>query len=313
MSFLRIAGIVLAGVVTLTPPPASAFDTSAVASVVSVLPAWPDPAVAEGRPRDPEGSGVAVFENGYIATADHVIGRAATVDVRLGDGRRLPATVIGRDPPSDVALLKIDEPLPVPPVNRTPVLGSPVCAVGNPFGLGLSISCGVVSALHRTGTGFNPFEDFIQTDAAVNPGGSGGGLFDADGRLIGMTSAIFTTQSDGDIGVNFAASIALVLRVAEDLRDHGRVLRARSGMTVTDIDDDARRLTSGVRVSRIQDGSGADNGGIAVGDIVTHVGDRAVHAPSDVTSAVFLNRRGDTITVDVVRNGASLSADIVLD
>ena len=149
----------------------------------------------------------------------------------------LAAEIIGRDPLTDIALLKIDMDLPLLIPGPEPALGDKVCALGNPSGLGLSLSCGVVSALHRTGTGFNPMEDFIQTDAAVNPGGSGGALLDGDDRLVGLVSAIFTKDSDANIGVNFAASHALVMRVTEDLAAHGRVIRGKSGLRVEDLDD----------------------------------------------------------------------------
>lgn len=314
MSLLRIV-LVCAFVlpVMARATPASGFDAAVMDSVVSVLPAWPDTTVTEGRPKDPEGSGVAIFDGGYIVTADHVIGRATDIAVRLRDGRRLAATVIGRDPPSDVALLKIAGDLPVPRIETNPSLGARVCAVGNPFGLGLSVSCGVISAVHRTGTGFNPFEDFVQTDAAINPGGSGGGLFLENGSLVGMNAAIFTNEGDGDIGVNFAASAALVVRVAEDLRDFGRVRRARSGLTVGDLGPEQAGQTHGVRVSRVRDGSAAAQAGVLVGDVLTHIESRPVFAPTDVTGAVFLKRPGESVALDLIRDGHRVAAVVTLE
>ncbi|MFP6744999.1 MAG: trypsin-like peptidase domain-containing protein [Alphaproteobacteria bacterium] len=164
-------GCAILAILLFTISPAIAFPAEVVESVVSVLPEWPD---GDALPERPEGSGTVVLPGGYIATNVHVLGRATAINVRLHDGRILAAEIIGRDPPTDIALLKIDMDLALLVPGPEPALGDKVCALGNPFGLGLSLSCGVVSALHRTGTGFNPMEDFIQTDAAVNPGGSGG-------------------------------------------------------------------------------------------------------------------------------------------
>ena len=163
---------VIAGVAS-PPARAQSFSSETLKSVVSVLPEWPgfkgEPG-REGRPKNPEGTAVAVLPGGYLATNVHVIGRAEKIDIRLEDGRVMPATIVGRDASTDLALLKVSVDLPVLPAAPEPVLGQRVCAVGNQFGMGLSVTCGVVSALHRTGTGFNEIEDFIQTDAVVNPG-----------------------------------------------------------------------------------------------------------------------------------------------
>jgi S1-C subfamily serine protease len=154
---------------------------------------------------------------GLLATALHVVDRATEITIRLRDGRRLEAQLVAGDPSSDIALLRVPEEIPVLQLASQPVLEAKVCAVGNQFGLGLSVTCGVVSATGRTGTSFNPVEDFIQTDATVNPGSSGGALLDDQGRLVGMLSAIFSKESDADIGVNFAVSSALLMRVVRDL------------------------------------------------------------------------------------------------
>ena len=195
----------------------------------------------------------------------------------------LPADIVGRDPLTDIALLKIDLDLPLLAPGPEPALGDKVCALGNPFGLGLSLSCGVVSALHRTGAGFNPMEDFIQTDAAVNPGGSGGALLDGEGRLVGLVSAIFTMDSDANIGVNFVASHALVVHVAEDLDDHERATLA------------------GARITRAA--GPAETAGLVPGDIITTVAGRPIHQASDITSALHLHRPGDAIAVSYSRDG----------
>ncbi|MFQ5785630.1 MAG: S1C family serine protease [Alphaproteobacteria bacterium] len=308
---LRFAGGVAAVVALMLAgaAPARAFDPAILQSVVSVLPEWPDSA---RLPEAPEGTAVAVLEGGYLATNVHVLGRAKRLRIRLDDGRVLPAEIVGIDPPTDIALIKAPLDLPVPETAPAPALGAPVCAIGNQFGLGLSVTCGVVSALNRTGAGFNPIEDFIQTDATVNPGGSGGALIDGTGRLVGLVSAIFTKKSDADIGVNFAASMALVMRVVEDLRAHGRVIRGRLGLAVADLDLDERRSGAGARVMRVAPDSGAAAAGLAPGDIVVAVAGRPIRKASDVTAAVQLHRIGDSFAVTYLRGGARREVTVTL-
>ncbi len=288
---------------------ARSFEPRILESVVSVLPEWPDGA---GRGAAPEGSAVAVMEGGYLATNDHVLGGATRVEVRLPDGRLAPAEIVGRDRPTDIALIKIEADLPVPPAAPEPGLGDPVCAVGNQFGLGLSVTCGVVSAVRRSGVGFNPIEDFIQTDAVANPGGSGGALVDRQGRLVGMISAIFTKESDANIGVNFAASLPLVMRVTEDLKAHGRVIRARSGLRVEALSPAERRRQVGVRVRRTTPGGPAERAGMKAGDVITALGGRRIRRPSDIPSAIQLYRVGDSVPVDYRRDGAPGRANLIL-
>ena len=176
--------------------PARAGSLSdAVNSIVAVLPDWPGGYQRQDRGlEEPEGSAVAVLSEGYLATNAHVLGRPKRVDIRLADGRLVAARIIGRDLRTDIALLKVPINLPVLEIVPPPPLGERVCAVGNAFGLGISMTCGVVSAVNRSNAGFNPVEDFIQTDAAVNPGASGGALVDGEGRLAGLLAAIFTKK-----------------------------------------------------------------------------------------------------------------------
>jgi len=188
---------------------------NAAPSVVIVEPTWPGyqrPGFGAPKGTAPEGSGVAVLEPGLIATAAHVVARATSVTVRDADGARYKAEIVAIDEASDLALLRIEKPVaPLEIAARRPATGAHVCVIGNAFGLGLSLTCGVVSAGARSGIGFNAVEDFIQTDAAVNPGASGGALVDEEGRLVGLISAIFTKQSDANTGVNFAVSADLLL------------------------------------------------------------------------------------------------------
>jgi S1-C subfamily serine protease len=300
----------------LAPAPGQAFEPRVLESVVSVLPLWPgherggQSRVPPGTA--PEGTATAIRANGYLVTALHVVARALEITVRLPDGREVPAELVGRDPPTDLAVLKVAADLPVLDDAPEPALGAPVCAVGNQFGLDLSVTCGVVSALHRSGTGFNPIEDFVQTDAAVNPGASGGPLVDAQGRLVGVLSAIFTKDADADIGVNFAASVQLVRRVAGDLIAHGRVIRARSGLRVADLELEVRARLVGARVLAVTPGGAAEQAGIEAGDVIVAVGARPVRKASDVTSALQLYRPGDRVALTVARDGAERSFELEL-
>ena len=300
----------------LAPAPGHAFEPRVLESVVSVLPLWPgherggQSRVPPGTA--PEGTATAIRAGGYLVTALHVVARALEITVRLPDGREVPAELVGRDPPTDLAVLKVEADLPVLDDAPEPALGAPVCAVGNQFGLDLSVTCGVVSALHRSGTGFNSIEDFVQTDATVNPGASGGPLVDAQGRLVGVLSAIFTKDADADIGINFAASVALVRRVVGDLIAHGRVVRARSGLRVADLEPEMRARLVGARVLAVTPGGAAEQAGIEAGDVIVGVGARPVRKASDVTSAFQLHRPGDRVAVTVARDGAERSFELEL-
>ena len=299
----------LALLVMASAAQAASFPPETLRSVVSVLPEWASPGVHRERP---EGTGVAVLAGGYVATNVHVIGRARRVHVRLHDGRMVEAEIVGRDRPTDIALLKVPVELPLLEVGPEPALAAPVCAVGNQFGLGLSVTCGVVSALRRSGTGFNAIEDFIQTDATVNPGGSGGALVDDQGRLVGLVSAIFTKQSDANIGVNFAASMALVLRVVEDLKAHGRVVRGQLGMRFGDLSSDARAGRGGALVVEVAPEGPAARAGLQVGDVIGEIAGRAIAKASDAIAAVQLHRPGERLEVVAWREGETVRVKVEL-
>ena len=309
------AGLICLALV-LPPAPAAAFEAGVLDSVVSVLPLWP----GHGRGgrgdappgAEPEGSAVAIRAGGYLATALHVVDKASDILVRPADGRLLPARLVGRDPATDLAVLKIEEDLPVLPLAPEPALGVPVCAVGNPFGLGLSVTCGVVSGVRRSGVGFNPVEDFIQTDATVNPGASGGALVDGEGRLVGLLSAIFTKKSDADIGVNFAASAALVARVTDDLIDHGKVRRVTAGFALEALSESERRETVGLRVRGLLPGGAAEQAGLRPGDIVTEIAGRRLAKVAEAVAAVQLHRPGDRLAVRLLRGGEALGLEVLL-
>lgn len=295
---------------------AEAFDPETLESVVSLLPKWPGyeqggvGAVPPGTA--PEGTAVAIRPGGYLVTALHVVDRATAIDVRLHDGRLRSAYVVGRDPATDIALLKTDEDIPLRPERQDAALGEPVCAVGNQFGLGLTVTCGVVSATQVTNAGFNPVEDFVQTDATVNPGSSGGALVDGQGRLVGMLSAIFTKESDADIGVNFAASMELVERVVDDLIAHGKVVRVQPGFQAIELTREERTTTAGARVAGVLPKGPADRAGLLVGDILLAAGDRQIRRTSDVVTALQLLRPGDRLSLHALRAGTPITLELVL-
>ncbi|GIR94321.1 MAG: hypothetical protein CM15mP95_3410 [Alphaproteobacteria bacterium] len=202
---------------------------SAIRSVVIVNPTWPGytkPGFGAPAGTAPAGSGVYFAEkrptSGYILTAAHVISRATDIEIVDSAGRTLPAEIHAVDQRRDIAILKTDLVGPVIPfgTGKMPI-GSHVCAIGNSFGLGHSISCGVVSAVNRQNIGFNEIEDFIQTDAAINPGSSGGALIDSEGRFVGLIDGIFTKDADIDAGVNFAISLSLIKASLADMRMRG--------------------------------------------------------------------------------------------
>jgi S1-C subfamily serine protease len=282
--------------------PAAAFE-----SVVTVLP------VRTGHERRAEpsglrslersGSGVVIRHGGFIATSAHVIGSARTVFVRFADGRERPASIIGQDAATDLALLRTDADLPAIVMGPEPAVGARVCAITNPFGVGLSITCGVASAVRRSGMGFNPVEDFIQTDAVLNPGSSGGALVDGEGRLVGLVSAIFTRKSDANIGVNFAASVTLLRRVVDDLIAHGAVRWGKPGLRLAPLSRQERRDVTGVRVVGLVPGEAAEKAGLRQGDVLSVVAGRAVRKRSDVTAAMALQSIGQPFDVEFIRDG----------
>ena len=199
--------------------------SAAAPSVVVIEPTWPGynrPGFGAPPGTAPAGTGIFIGtgdRSNHLVTAAHVITRATEIEIVTEDGMRHAATVIAVDNQRDIAILETKlKRRPITLRLTDPAIGEHGCAIGNSFGLGLSISCGVVSAIHRKQIGFNPIEDFVQTDAAINPGGSGGALVDADGRLIGMIDGIFTKEADIDAGVNFAVSVPLLIEGAELLR-----------------------------------------------------------------------------------------------
>jgi S1-C subfamily serine protease len=305
-----IAGAaILAWSLACAQAPDIAIAERAMKSVVSVLPAGSNKDVSA---KEPEGSGVAVFDGHYILTALHVFNTVGDIRVRTYDGELVRAQVMGRDKATDLALLKIEHALPVLETGGDPEIGTPVCAIGNAFGLGLSLSCGTVSAVHRSKTGFNPIEDFVQTDAAVNPGASGGALIDQQGRLVGILSAIFTKSADANIGVNFAVSAPLSMRVARALRDTGKLVWNFGGAVLKPYPKKHATGRLGGQIIRVTKGSAADVAGLKLDDIIFSAGDRRVRKPEDFYSAIARLEPGTAVEVSALRDGAEMQTTLTM-
>lgn len=283
-----------------------AMPPETLSSVVSVLPVWPGRAQGgTGGPPGvaPEGSGV-VLRPGIVATAWHVIEPADRIDVRLSDGRVLPAELLARDSATDIALLKVDADLPAISLAADPALADPVCAIGNAYGFGLSVTCGVVSALGVTSAGFNPVEDFVQTDAAANPGTSGGALVDPEGRLVGMISAIFASGSETNIGMNFAVSGPLLTRVTDALLADGQAIYPQPGWRLAQPDRQVLARIASPEVRALEAGGPAAQAGVTVGDLILSVGPRPVRTPRDVVAALALLPQGTaSVALTLERDG----------
>ncbi|MCT8971092.1 S1C family serine protease [Microbaculum marinisediminis] len=273
-------------------------------SVVSVLPLLP---AREVRSEEPEGSGVVIGDGRHVLTARHVVDGATAIHVRTAAGDIVAATLVGGDPLTDLAVLAVDDALPALAFAGDAALGEDVCAIGNAFGLGLTVACGVVSGVHMAGVGFNPIEDFVQTDAAINPGVSGGALVDEEGRLVGLVSAIFTKTSDANIGVNFAVAAPLAGHVAEAILEAGAFHPPRTGARLAPWPAPGETGRMAARVFSLEPGSPADRAGLREGDQIVRVGDRRIRGPADYISAVARIDAPAELAVEAVRDGETIN------
>lgn len=256
------------------------------------------------------GSGVIVSEDGYILTNNHVVEGATEVRVALNDGREFSAKVVGRDPKTDVAVLKVDEKgLPVVPLANSDKVevGDVVLAVGNPFGIGQTVTKGIVSATGRGNMGLD-YEDFIQTDAAINPGNSGGALVDSHGRLIGINTAILS-RSGGNQGIGFAVPTNLARDVMEQIVEDGQVSRGYLGVMIQDVTPALAKEfklkdNRGALVGDVTPRSPAEKAGLKTGDVIVALNGKPVVDSRRLRLEVARTRPGQTATVKVLRDGA---------
>ncbi len=267
------------------------------------------------------GSGVIVdAAKGLILTNDHVIKDAYEINVTLTDGRELRAEILGRDSDTDVALIQ------VPAENLTQIpmadssalrVGDFVVAVGNPFGLGQTVTSGIVSALGRSGLGIESLEDFIQTDASINLGNSGGALVNLRGELVGINTAIYSGAGKGSIGIGFAIPINLARDIMAQLIEHGEVRRGRLGAQGQDLTEQLAQAfgierNNGFIVTQIETGSPADKAGIRVGDVIVAANGKPIRSAAGMHNLVGLQRFGESFEITLFREGAEIELSVVM-
>jgi serine protease DegQ len=265
------------------------------------------------------GSGVIVASEGYVLTNHHVIQGADDIQLVLADGRRLAAHVRGIDPESDLAVLKADgEGLPAMTFANTENLqvGDVVLAIGNPFGLGNTVTLGIVSALGRNYLGVNRFEDFIQTDAAINPGNSGGALIDTAGNLVGINSTIFS-QSGGSLGIGFSIPVSLARNVFEQIVRDGEVTRGWLGIEPTAVTLEVAKALAltrpeGVVIRGIQPGGPAERAGMHVLDVVMEIGGKSTRNVPQLLARIAELPPGSNAKIRIVRSGQDVEVDVMV-
>jgi len=262
------------------------------------------------------GSGFIINSNGYIVTNNHVVQDATDIKVKGDDGREFPAKVVGRDPRTDLALIKIDATgLPVIPLGDSSQLqvGEQVMAIGNPFGLERTVTTGIVSAVGRV-IGQGPYDDFIQTDASINPGNSGGPLLNSHGQAIGINAAIFS-QSGGSVGIGFAIPINQAKSAVTQLAQSGKVTRGWLGVTIQPLTPDLARGfklagEGGALVADVQPNSPAAKAGVQAGDVITVYDGHKLSRPGDLSRLVADTPVGHQATMTIVRDGKPTALNV---
>ena len=270
------------------------------------------------NPDDNMGSGVIATQDGYILTNHHVLGDGTQIEVILVSGERLKARLIGSDPDTDLAVLKVDrQNLPtIEFAHRNDIaVGDVVLAIGNPFGVGQTVTMGIISALGRTQLGINTFENFIQTDAAINPGNSGGALVDARGQLLGINTAIYS-RSGGSLGIGFAIPISIVQEVMNQIIRQGRVIRGYIGVEPQDLTPElteALQLPTqqkGAIIAGVMRNGPAEKAGVHTGDVLVSIDETPVHDTTQVLNTIARLAPGSTAQFHFLRNGEEIELPI---
>jgi len=264
-----------------------------------------------------QGSGFIISKDGYILTNNHVVGEVDKITVTLQDGRKLDAQVVGTDPKSDVAVIKVEaDNLPVIELGDSDKLevGEWVIAVGNPFGLAATVTVGVVSAKGRGNVGIADYEDFIQTDAAINPGNSGGPLLNLEGKAVGLNTAIFS-RSGGYMGIGFAIPINMARHIKEQLVETGKVTRGYLGIYMEPMKTELAeyfglKQNQGVSVIQVVDGSPADEAGIKAGDIILEMDGKKLKGPQQFKNTIAMVEPGTKVSLLIYRDGKKLTKKI---
>ena len=276
----------------------------------------------QGQTKSGLGSGVVVSADGYILTNFHVVDGADQIEVALNDGKTLNARLVGGDPETDLAVLQIDQAkgsatqlaaITLGQMDNI-VVGDVVLAIGNPFGVGQTVTMGIVSALGRSHLGINTFENFIQTDAAINPGNSGGALVDSRGNLVGINTAIYS-RSGGSLGIGFAIPISTAKSVMEQIIATGSVTRGWIGVEVQEITQEIAESfglsdTAGALIAGVQRGSPADAGGIKPGDILLAVNGKPVKDPQEMLELIARQQPGESVPFKLRRQKALLETTV---
>ncbi len=261
--------------------------------------------------REGLGSGVIVSEQGYILTNHHVVESVDQIEVALADSRKIPARVVGTDPETDLAVLKVEQQK-LPSITFAKVdqlrVGDVVLAIGNPFGIGQTVTFGIVSGLGRSHLGITVYENFIQTDAAINPGNSGGALVDASGNLVGINTAIYS-QTGGSMGIGYAIPVSTARQVMEQIIQRGQVTRGWIGVGVQDITREIAEsfklpATGGVLITQVERGGPADKAGVKLGDVLLTVNDKPVADTTAMLNAIASLQPGQQARLKVTRNQA---------
>lgn len=272
------------------------------------------------QPENSLGSGVIVSAQGLIITNNHVVATADEIEIALSDGRKMAAKVVGTDPDTDLALIKVDaENLPAITFASSDTLsvGDVVLAIGNPFGVGQTVTQGIVSALGRSHLGINTYENFIQTDASINPGNSGGALIDAEGNLVGVNSAIYS-RSGGSMGIGFAIPATLARQVMEQIITQGSVIRGWIGIEAQDITPE---LAESFKLSQTQGGSliagvlrnsPADRAGLRAGDILLEIEGKPVSDSGSMLNLIAVLKPNQKATLKIARAEKIVSVPIVI-
>ncbi|GAB0118561.1 serine peptidase [Acidisoma sp. 7E03] len=290
----------------------------------NMMPGAPGMQMAPMHPQmiEAAGSGFIINANGTIVTNNHVVQGAKTITVTLSDGTRLPAKLIGRDPSTDIAVLKVDAKHPLPYLdlgNSSKVqTGQWVVAMGNPFGLGGTVTAGIVSAEGRD-IGDGPYDSFLQIDAPINKGNSGGPLFDQQGEVIGMNTAILS-PSGGSIGIGFAIPADTIKPVVAQILKDGHVTRGFLGVEAQTIDQgmaqalhlpgNGQGALNGALIAQVEPKSPADKAGLQPGDVITQVNGTVIHTPRDLAVTIAAIAPGDKANLDIVRNGKTQTVDV---